>query len=221
MIPTRKKKDSPRTNLIISLMFHSAIGAALFFFAAREGMLGKQLKKIAITMVPKERTPEKPKEPEPKMEPPKMAPEPAKTPQVVQPRLAAVPPPTDSAAPAVAPPPAVVSSFDFAGGKTVTTSSDPVAIYKGFVEYTLRSKWDRPEDSQDNSYVAELEMSIDPTGKITGSQWIKGSGDTQWDDSVRKAVAQTKSIGRPPPKGFPDQFLVRFDVQTEPMPILE
>ena len=38
--------------------------------------------------------------------------------------------------------------------------------------------------------------------------------------SVRKAVASTKAVSRPPPKGFPGKFLVRFDVEatkTEPV----
>ena len=36
-----------------------------------------------------------------------------------------------------------------------------------------------------------------------------------WDHSVRQAVAQTKAVGRPPPKGFPEQVVVRFEVQVE------
>ena len=57
-------------NLLISLFFHVAIVAVLVFFAARQGLLGEQLKKITVQMV-KEKPPEKPKEPEkPKAEPP-------------------------------------------------------------------------------------------------------------------------------------------------------
>ena len=42
----RRKRNSSKINLTISAVFHAAIIVALFFFAAREGMLGKQLKKI-------------------------------------------------------------------------------------------------------------------------------------------------------------------------------
>jgi TonB family protein len=83
------------------------------------------------------------------------------------------------------------------------------------VEYTLRSAWKRPEGVADVNYVAEVEVALDPAGHITSSQWKKGSGDTAWDNSVRQVVAQTKSVGRPPPKGFPEKVLVRFDVQVE------
>ena len=38
--------------------------------------------------------------------------------------------------------------------------------------------------------------------------------DVREDQSVRDAVAQLKTISRPPPKGFPKKFVVRFDVET-------
>src|SRR6266404_6906017 len=113
MLSKRKKQNSARVNLIISLVFHSVLISALFFFAAREGLLGKQLKKIAITMVPKEKPPEKPKEPEPKPQPAEPeTPQPAQTPQTAQlPKAIEAPPPASAIASAVAPPAAVVPSF--------------------------------------------------------------------------------------------------------------
>jgi hypothetical protein len=74
-------------NILISFTFHAAIVLTLGFFAAREGLLGKQLRKITVEMV-REKPPEKPKEPEkprpepPKTEPPKLA----ETPKVQPPR---------------------------------------------------------------------------------------------------------------------------------------
>jgi hypothetical protein len=121
----------------------------------------------------------------------------------------------------VAPPAAALPSFDFAGGKVVETSSNPHVIYKGMVEYALRSKWNRPEDVVDDAYAAEVEVAIDPNGKIVGSDWKHGSGDPRWDDSVRKAVAATTEVGRVRPKGFPERFVVRFDVQPQSEPILQ
>jgi TonB family protein len=106
-------------------------------------------------------------------------------------------------------------AFDFSdGAKEVQTISDPNAIYKALVEHTLRSRWNRPEDIADDAYVAEVELSIDAKGRVADSRWLKGSGDKRWDDSVRVVVAQTKTISRTPPKGFPEKFLVRFDVET-------
>ena len=97
----------------------------------------------------------------------------------------------------------------------VETSSDPVVLYKSTVENTLRSRWSRPDGLNDASYVAELEISIDPTGRLVGKDWKKTSGDKRWDDSVKKAVSQVNTINRPPPKNFPGKFTVRFDVQAD------
>lgn len=218
MIQQRKKRNSSKVNLTISFIFHGLLIMVVFFFAAREGLVGKKLKQLAVTMVPKERKPEPPKEkaPEPKAER-------ARTDQapriaVPQPRVetaAAPPPPAINAAPSVAPPEASLSAFEFNdGAKAVATISDPNGIYKALIEHTLRSRWNRPEDIADDTYVAEVELSVDAKGRVTDYRWLKGSGDKRWDDSVKAVVAQTKTISRPPPKGFPQQFPVRFDVET-------
>lgn len=210
----RKRRNSSKVNLLISFAFHAIIVLALVYFAAREGLLGKQLKKIAVEMV-KEKPPEKPKEPEkPKTEPPKVEPpKVAAAPKPDAPRTEA-PPPSAVAAPAPVAPPAVdVPSFVFEGGKAVESSSDPVQIYKGFVEYALRSKWNRPTDITDNNFVAEVEISVDRSGRVSNPDWKKTSGHSRWDESVRGALAATTSVSRPPPTNFPPRILVRFDVQ--------
>src|ERR1700689_4000945 len=106
----RKKRNSSKVNLLISFIFHAILVLVLVYFAARQGLLGKQLKKISIQMV-KEKPPEKPKEP-PKAEPPKIV----EAPKTVQP-VAAAPP-------MVAPPAAELPSFEFDGGKAVVSSFD-------------------------------------------------------------------------------------------------
>jgi len=218
MADLRKQRRTSRLSVGISFVFHAIIIGALVFLAAREGILGKQLKRIAVTMAPKEKQ-EKPKEkpPEPKPEvaaPKPEAPKPVETiPEIAKPT--APPAGTGSTvSPGAAPAPAVTPAFDFGGGKTVETASDPTLIYKGFVEYTLRAGWNRPEGIADENYVAEVEVAIDFEGRIVRAKWKRGSGDSAWDNSVKQALAQTPRIGRPPPKGFPNEVLVRFDVQT-------
>jgi periplasmic protein TonB len=221
MAAVSQQKRTSRLSVAISAVLHGAILLALFFFAAREGMLGKQLKKITVTMVPKEQPPEKPKEkpedPKPPVEPP-----PDETPKPQVPNELpstkvpgiADPSPALTAVPTVAPPPSEVSSFDFGGGKPVESSSDPNILYKSFVEHSLRSRWIRPDGVADESFVAEVELAIGPDGQVLRTNWKKGSGHDAWDNSVKRVVAQTKSIGRKPPKGFPAEVLVRFDVQA-------
>ena len=214
----RKHRNSAKVNLILSAVFHGIIVVTLLYFAAREGFLGKQIKKIAVEMV-KEKPPEKPKEP-PKVEPPKIEP-----PKVVEtPKVAETPkvqaPPT-MAPPTVAPPATELPSFDFEGGKTVESSSDPVQLYKSALEYAFRSKWNRPENISDDDYVADVEISVSRDGQITDSQWKKGSGDSRWDESVRQAIAAVTNMNRQPPTNFPPRVTIRFDVQKDTEPVLQ
>jgi len=217
MIPQsqpRKKRNSSKVNLMISLAFHALLVGVLLYFAARSGILGKQIQKITVTME-KEKPPEKPPAPPKPPEPPKIV----EPPKVVEaPKAVAAPPVV--APPVVAPPAAELPSFDFDGGKLVQSSSDPVQLYKGLLEYSLRSKWNRPEDMADEAFIAEVEVTVDRTGKISQPKWQKGSGDKRWDDSVRQAIAATTSLNRPPPTNFPARVVVRFDVQEETEPIL-
>ena len=219
MIQQRKKSNSSKINLTISFIFHGVLILVVFFFAAREGLVGKKLKQLAVTMVPKEKKVEAPKEKaaEPKVTQAK--PDQAPKIAIPQPKVdtAAAPPPPaalDTVA-AVAPAAASLPAFEFHdGAKEVQSISDPNGVYKALIEHTLRSRWSRPEDIADETYVAEVELSVDGKGRVTDYRWLKGSGDKRWDDSVKAVVAQTKTISRPPPKGFPQQFPVRFDVET-------
>ena len=81
----RKQRNSTKVNLVISAVFHTVIVVSLLYFAAREGLLGKQIKTISLEMVRKE--PEKPKVPDKPKEPPKTAVEEVKT---IQPKITEV-----------------------------------------------------------------------------------------------------------------------------------
>jgi hypothetical protein len=212
-----KKKNSSKVNLTISAIFHAVLVGAMFYFAAREGLLGKKLQKISVQMV-KEKPPDKPKEPDkPKVEPPKV-----ETPKVEPPKVAeeAKPAPPVAAPPVVAPPAVEVPSFEFEGGKAVNSESDPVQLYKGYLEYVLRSKWNRPENLEDDHYVAEVQVKVDRTGKLGGVAWQKGSGNDKWDQSVKDVFKAVQAIDRRPPTNFPPQVTVRFDVEEETEPVM-
>ena len=215
----RKKKNSSKVNLIVSLVFHGGLILAVTFLAAREGILGQKLKEITVTMAPKEKKPEPPKEKprEEKIETQKVA-ETAKAADVPPPATQAVAPPPSDSGPAVAPAAVNLAGFEFSdGAKQVAVGNDFNALYGRSVESTLRSKWNRPEDLDDGAFVAEVEVSVLADGTIQQMGWKKGSGNQRWDDSVRKALSAVKSISQPPPKGFPDRFTVRFDVESVPV----
>ncbi len=221
--PPHQRRNSSRINLLISFVFHSVIVGALAYFAAREGLLGKELKKIAVQMVKeKPPEPEKPKEPEKPAEKPPEEPQP-ETPE--EPSPAEAPPPTSAPPPAearpaglaapppVAPPSSDVPAFVFAGGRAVQSSSDPVQLYRGLIEYALRSRWTRPPDVSDALFVAEVEVGVDRQGRLSDPVWQKEAGHAAWDASVREAVAATTALSRPPPTNFPARVVIRFDVQ--------
>ena len=210
-----KKKNSSRVNLTISFIFHALLVGGLLYFAAREGLLGKKIQKISVTMV-KEKQPEKPKEEKPKVEPPKVEPPKVETPKVEEAKPAAPP----VVAPPVVAPPAEVAAFDFEGGRAVNSESDPVQLYKGYLEYVLRSKWNRPDNLSDDQYVAEVKVTVDKAGNLSNITWEKGSGNDRWDQSVKDVFKGVQSIDRRPPTNFPPAVTVRFDVQEETEPVM-
>jgi len=214
----RKKRNSSKVNLLISFTFHALIVLVAIYFAARGGLLGKQIQKISVEMV-KEKRPEKPKPPEkPKVEPPKEQPKIVAAPKAEPPKETA---PPAASQPTVAPPAAELPSFVFEGGKTVETSSDPVQLYKGLLEYAFHSKWDRPRNLHDDDYVAEVRVTVDHQGHISNVEWVKRSGNPRWDDSVRQAVSAVRKMDSPPPTNFPPDIVIRFDVQQETEPVLQ
>ena len=219
MIPQSKPKppkNSSKANLTISAIVHGLIILGIVYFAAREGFLGKKVKSILVTkVVEKKPEPEKPKEP-PKVEPPKVEQPKVEAPKVAAPKAAPV-----TAPPVVAPAAVDVPSFDFAGGKTVLSESDPVQLYKGYIEYTLRSKWNRPENLPDNQYAAEVGVNVDKQGNLGTMTWEKGSGDAKWDQTVKDVFKIITKIDRRPPTNFPDHVTIRFDVLEETEPVLQ
>ncbi len=194
---------------MISFIFHAVLLAVLLYFAARSGILGNQMKNIAVRMI-KEPPKPKPKPPPPKVEPPR---EPPKVVQV--PKPVAMAKPVVQAPPTVAPPTTELPSFDFDGGRAVATSSDPVQLYKGALEYAFHSKWNRPDNMNDDAYEADITVDVDRDGTISNPQWEKSSGNAVWDKSVQEAIDAVKSMDRPPPTNFPPQVTIRFDVEQE------
>src|SRR5262249_16280510 len=109
----RKSKNSSKTNLVISLVFHGALVFVALYFAARTGVLGDALKTRVVT-TGKEKPAEKPKEPEkPKEELPKEQPKLTVAPKMTSTPQTAAPPPSAMAPAAAAPAAVDVPSFVF------------------------------------------------------------------------------------------------------------
>ena len=201
----RKTKNSSKVNLLISLTFHGILVLAVLYFAARQGWMGKAMNKIAVEMVrEKPKVPEKPKElPKPKVDEAKVdEPKPAEVAKVEAPRTTAPPPPSSTAPPAVAPPPAEAPSFDFEGGKIVESSSDPVKLYKGLLETSLRFNWTAPAAWRPHQCRRGGSRRGQNRGNYQSGVEEKFRSKTR-DESVRLAIASTKKVIRPPPTVFP------------------
>ena len=211
--PKRRKSNSAKVNLIFSVAFHGLLIGGAAYWAAHEGVLGKKMQELTMTLVPKEKKAEPEKKPEPKFEAPKKveAPRAAEQQQVAAVPVAvpSAPASEEVAAASDAPPPAEIPSFSFGEGVTQT---DPVTAHKAYIERTLGARWLRPDGLNDAAFVAEVDLSVDASGNVKNWKWKSGSGEKRWDDSVRAVVAATKSFNRVPPQGFPQSFTVRFDV---------
>jgi TonB family protein len=200
---TRKPRNSSKVNLVISLVFHGFLVFVALYFAARGGLLGNELKTMTAHT-------EKEKVEPPKIDEPKLT----VTPKMTE--SPASPAPSTAAPEVMAPPPVDVPAFTMDGGQNVG-DGDPTAVYKGLIESCVRSKWERPSNlaDKDKDFVADVEVKVDSSGHIGGAKLTKSSGNRAWDDSVTKAIAQAGDIGARPPKGFPSQVTVRFDVAEE------
>lgn len=218
----RRKRNSAKVNLTLSIAFHLVLVALGAFWAAREGMMGKGLQSLTVVLVPKEKKPDEPKKEESrpadnKPEPTVARPAPAARPADL-PRPAAPPPP--AYVETTAPPPAEIPVLTLGDLGAADAAPDAIEAYKGYVELTLRNQWLRPEQPDDAGLAAEVEVAVNQAGQLQQHELKRSSGDRRWDESVLKAIASTRAFARPPPPGFPTRFLVRFDVELLPEPLL-
>ncbi|MEI7729995.1 MAG: TonB C-terminal domain-containing protein [Verrucomicrobiota bacterium] len=215
---TRRKSSATKTNIIISVVVHVILFLGVGFWAASQGYFGEKAKDLSVSLVRGEKEKVKaakkdePKEVVKKVDVAKVI-EQAKAAAPTTARFVPPPPPVDLGN--AAPPPPVIDSGAFVFGDEILGSADPVANYKTQIENVLRAKWQRPADVADNGFVAEVETRLDTAGKIVSYEWKKGSGNDRWDTSVKQVMAGATTVGKAPPKGFPDKVVIRFDVVEE------
>ena len=203
--------------ILLVVVAHVVLILCVAFFASREGMLGKTMKSLTVTMMPKEKPPEiiKPKVEEPlKSDIPHPIISTPKTETVQQ--LTPTIPKTELPLIMASPPAVELPAIQFSdGAKDVTTISDPIELYKTYIEHDVKSQWKRIDNINDENYVVMIELTIDNRGKIVDNKWLSGSGDTKWDSSVKDVFSKIKTLSRPPPKGFPNTFQIKFDTTYE------
>ena len=172
-------------------------------------MLGKKMKSIAVTMISKSKPeePAKPKVEQHRVEVPNPI-VPANQPKVQQNVQISSPPSTISAAPAPVNLP-LVSFSD--GAKEVLTSNDPIQLYKAYIEFLIKGKWEIPANK---SFETMVDININERGEILKTEVASDNGDVEWTRSIKNAISNVK-LSRLPPKGFPLKFKIRFDMVSE------
>lgn len=221
-LPQRHKHRQSRTSIIVSVVFHVVVVTLVAWLAARKGMFGEGVKKEieALEQETKKPEPEKPKEqPKPevaKVEDAKPTITPTTTPAPVTdptPSPSNVPPAVDAPEAADAP------EMFIPAAPTGPVITDKIERYRAVIQGAYLAVWDKPPGPDDANYAADVEISVDSRGRISDPKFIKGSGDTKWDATVKDALAKVKEIGEAPPDKFPQRFTVRFDTVTDTVPV--
>lgn len=73
-----------------------------------------------------------------------------------------------------------------------------VQVYAAIVEKTVKQNWRYPAVGMDQNLVAQVELRIDPQGRIIGSDLVKSSGRADFDSSALRAVRETEQLPPPP-----------------------
>jgi hypothetical protein len=66
----------------------------------------------------------------------------------------------------------------------VNSESDPVQLYKGYMEYAC-AEMEPAGQPGGRQLRGEVQVDVDRQGNLSNPVWQKGSGDNKWDDSVK------------------------------------
>lgn len=211
-----------KSGLIISFTVHAFVLVFFVWFAAHQGLIKLPSKMVSVKLIQEpEKTPEveKPVATAPRTPIVSQTKIEQSRPKVSQQEAPATPvsgKTPDNAIPApvlAAPPPVEMPSMVFNDGTSNESSDvDAISQYKKYIEFTLRSRWNRPADGDDESNVAEVEVTVENDGRLIDPRWKRKSGKTEWDESVWNVIQQTPKMRRVPPSGFPSSLTIRFDI---------
>lgn len=103
-----------------------------------------------------------------------------------------------------------------AGGGTGTgaggTGTGLMSVYGDIVKQLIKKNWRYAAFGTENNIAVQLEINIDPQGKITGSRVLTSSGNAMFDNSALSAVAQTQQLPPPRTKSL-DTLRITFNLQ--------
>jgi colicin import membrane protein len=148
---------------------------------------------------PKVEIPEKPKpkpEPEPKPEPrpePKTEPKPEPKPE---PPKEKTPTPEERLARELA---ALRKDVEQStADQAPREQAGLLEVYAVIAEEHIKRNWRFPRIGGAQNLVVRIEVQIDPTGRITSSRILRGSGREDFDHSALRAIEDTRQLPEPP-----------------------
>ena len=199
----RKPRNSSKVNLLISLTFHSLIVLAVLLFCRARGLAGQAVEEDRRRDGQGETAGKAQGAGETKGGPIAQGgtAQAGRGPQagrIAQDRrkLRRPPPPWPLRPPSLHPRPRRPPS---SSRRKAVVDASPTRwnFTKDRSELALRSSWDRPQDMDDQSFVAE---SGGRGGFLRANRRSrsgrKAPGNKRWDDSVRQAIAKTRSVSR-------------------------
>jgi colicin import membrane protein len=71
-------------------------------------------------------------------------------------------------------------------------------LYASLVEQRIKQNWRFPPVGGDSNFVAEVRVRVEASGEIAEYSIVRGSGRSDFDDSVLRAVEETGSLPKPP-----------------------
>lgn len=92
------------------------------------------------------------------------------------------------------------------------TGSGLMSVYGDIVKQIIKKNWRYPAFGTENNVAVQLEIKIDPQGKITGAHVLTPSGKPDFDDSALRAVAETQTLPPPRTKSL-DTLRITFNLQ--------
>lgn len=97
--------------------------------------------------------------------------------------------------------------------KGETSSPQREALYASLVEQRVKQNWRFPPVSGDPGLVAEVRVRIKPSGAIADYSLVSGSGRSDFDDSVLRAIEETSKLPEPP-QGL-ETISITFDLREQ------
>ena len=87
-------------------------------------------------------------------------------------------------------------------------------LYASLVQQQVKSNWRFPPVSGEPDLVARARVSIKQSGEIADYTLVESSGRGDFDDSVLRAIEETKSLPEPPEEGL-GEITIIFDLREQ------